>query len=95
MIVLQIEHNVSSYDGWKKAFDSDPINRKKSGVKRYQVYQSVEDPNYVVVDLYFDSPEESASALNALQKLWTKVQGTVMVNPKARMLNVREMVELF
>ena len=94
MIVLQIEHNVSSYDGWKKAFDSDPINRKKSGVKRYQVYQSVEDPNYVVIDLYFDSLEESAGALNALQKLWSKVQGTVMVNPKARMLNVKETIEL-
>jgi len=94
MIVLQIEHNVSSYDGWKNAFDNDPINRKKSGVKRYQVYQSVEDPNYVVIDLYFDSLEESAGALNALQKLWPKVQGTVMVNPKARMLNVRETVDL-
>jgi hypothetical protein len=94
MIVLQIEHNVSSYDGWKDAFDSDPINRKKSGVKRYQVYQSVEDPNYVVIDLYFDSLEESAGALNALQKLWSKVQGTVMVNPKARMLNVKETIEL-
>jgi hypothetical protein len=94
MIVLQIEHNVSSYDGWKKAFDNDPINRKKSGVKRYQVYQSVEDPNYVVIDLYFDSLEESAHALTALQKLWFKVQGTVMVNPKARMLNVTETIEL-
>jgi hypothetical protein len=94
MIVLQIEHNVSSYDGWKNAFDNDPIDRKKSGVKRYQVYQSVEDPNYVVIDLYFDSLEESAGALNALQKLWAKVQGTVMVNPKARMLNIRETIEL-
>ena len=94
MIVLQIEHNVSSYDGWKKAFDNDPIDRKKSGVKRYQVYQSVEDPNYVVIDLYFDSIEESKSALNALQKLWPKVQGTIMVNPKARMLTIRETVDL-
>lgn len=94
MIVLQIEHNVSSYNGWKKAFDNDPIDRKKSGVKRYQVYQSVEDPNYVVVDLYFDSLEESTIAVNALQKLWSKVQGTVMVDPKARMLNIMEKVEL-
>ena len=68
MIVLQVEHNVSSYDGWKNAFDNDPINRKKSGVKRYQVYQSVEDPNYVVIDLYFDSLEESAGALNVFAK---------------------------
>ena len=94
MFVLQVEHNVSSYEGWKKAFDSDPINRKKSGVKRYQVYQSVEDPKYVVIDLYFDTLEQSLATLKALQELWSKVQGTVMVDPKARILNVKEAAEL-
>jgi len=94
MIVLQVEHNVSSYDGWKKAFDNDPINRKKSGVKRYQIYQSLEDPKYVIIDLYFDSLEQTQATLKALQDLWTKVPGTVMVNPKARILDIRETVEL-
>ena len=94
MIVLQIEHNVSSYDGWKKAFDNDPIGRKKSGVKRYQVYQSVEDEKYVVVDLYFETLAESNRALTSLKELWSKVQGTVMVNPKARMLTLNESIEL-
>ena len=94
MIVLQVEHNVSSYDGWKKAFDSDPIGRKRSGVRRYHVYQSVEDPKYVVIDLYFDNLEDSVAALKSIQELWSKVQGTVMVNPKARMLNIKETVEL-
>ena len=94
MIVLQLEHNVSSYEGWKKAFDSDPINRKKSGVKRYQVYQSVDDPKYVVIDLCFESLEQSLATLKALQELWSKVQGTVMIDPKARILNIKETVEL-
>ena len=35
MTILQIEHNISDFDVWKKAFDGDPINRKKSGVVRY------------------------------------------------------------
>ena len=94
MIVLQVEHNVSSYDGWKKAFDNDPINRKKSGVKRYQVYQSVEDAKYVVIDLYFDSLDKALATLKALQELWGKVQGTVMVDPKARILTIKETVEV-
>jgi hypothetical protein len=94
MIVLQVEHNVSSYDGWKKAFDNDPIGRKKSGVKRYQVYQSVDDEKYVVIDLYFENLEDSTRALKSLKELWSKVQGTVMVNPKARMLTLNESVEL-
>jgi hypothetical protein len=29
MIVLQIEHKVADFSGWKKAFESDPIDRKK------------------------------------------------------------------
>ena len=94
MIVLQVEHSVSSYDGWKKAFDNDPINRKKSGVKRYQVYQSVEDAKYVVIDLYFDSLDQALATLKALKTLWAKVQGTVMVDPKARMLTIKETVEV-
>jgi hypothetical protein len=94
MIVLQVEHNVSSYEGWKKAFDNDPLNRKKSGVKRYQVYQSVEDAKYVVIDLYFDSLEQALATLKALKTLWARVQGTVMVDPKARILTIKETVEV-
>lgn len=94
MIVLQVEHNVSSYDGWKKAFDSDPLDRKKSGVKRYQVYQSAEDPKYVVIDLYFDTIEEGRATMKALEILWSKVQGTIMVNPKARLLEIKETTDL-
>ena len=93
MIVLQVEPNVYSYDGWKKAFDSDPIHRRKSGVKRYVIYQ-VDDQKYVIIDLYFHSLEQALAAMKALQELWTKVQGTVMVNPKARILKMNETVEL-
>ena len=35
--MLRIEHLVLNFDGWKKAFDSDPVGREKSGVRRYQV----------------------------------------------------------
>jgi hypothetical protein len=31
MIIHQIEHKVPNCDGWKKAFDSDPIDRKNPG----------------------------------------------------------------
>jgi hypothetical protein len=88
MTILQIEHQVPNYDGWKKAFDSDPIDRKKSGVKRYRVYRPTEDSNYVIIDLEFDDFNSAQMALNALKNLWNKVEGTVMVNPKTRLLDV-------
>ena len=88
MIVLQIEHKISNYDGWKKAFDSDPIGRKKSGVKRYRIYRPVDDPNYIIVDLEFTDIEHAQMALQALKSLWSKVEGTIMFAPKTRMLDV-------
>jgi hypothetical protein len=34
MVILGIEHSVPNFDGWKQAFDSDPVGQKKSGVRR-------------------------------------------------------------
>ncbi len=93
MTILQIEHKVPNYDGWKKAFDSDPIDRKKSGVKRHRVYRPTDDPNYVVIDLEFDNLNSAQIALGALKNLWSKVEGTVMTNPKTRILDVVDFKE--
>jgi len=93
MIVLQIEHRVPNFDGWKKAFESDPIDRKKSGVKSYRIYRPADDKNYVIIDLVFNTVSEAESALVALRKLWSKVEGTVMVNPQTRILEIVEYKE--
>jgi hypothetical protein len=93
MTILRIEHKVFNFDGWKKAFDNDPINRKKSGVKRYRIYRSTDDPSYVIIDLEFDSLDDAQTTLAALQNLWPKVEGTVMVNPQTRILDLVESIE--
>ena len=93
MTVLRIEHPVPDYNGWKKAFDSDPINRSKSGVKSYRIYRPVGDQLYVIVDLLFDDKSNAETALIALRKLWGKVEGTVMSNAQTKMLEVTESKE--
>jgi hypothetical protein len=93
MIVLQIEHKVSNFDGWKNLFDSDPIGRKRSGTRRYRIYRPMDDPNYVIIDLEFDTLAEAEAALAALRSLWNKVEGTVMVDPKTRILTIVESKE--
>jgi hypothetical protein len=55
MYILRIEHPVPDYDAWKAAFDSDPIGRERSDVRRYRILRPTDDPNYVTVDLEFDS----------------------------------------
>ena len=93
MPILQIEHNVPNYDGWKKAFDSDPIDRKKSGVKRYRIYRPIEDSNHVIIDLEFENLNDAQSTLAKLRNLWNRVEGTVMVNPQARIIDMVESFE--
>ena len=44
MYILQIEHPVPNYEGWKKAFDSDPVSRKQSGVRHYKISRKTDDP---------------------------------------------------
>jgi hypothetical protein len=92
--VLQIEHAVPSFEGWRKAFESDPIGRKKSGVLRYRIYRPVDNPNYVIIDLEFENVQQAGDALTALKKLWGVVEGKVMMNPQTRMLDVVETVDI-
>jgi len=94
MPILQIEHKVPSYDGWKKAFDNDPVGREKAGVKKFQVFRPTDDPNYVIINLYFETNEEAEKMHSSLKILWGKVEGTVMTGPKTRMLDLVESVEL-
>ena len=94
MVILRIEHKVPNFEGWKKAFDNDPINRKQSGVRRYRIFTPTDDPNYVIIDLKFENLINAESTLTVLQKLWSNVEGKVMVNPQARILNIVENIDI-
>ena len=94
MTVLHIEHPVPDFEGWKKAFDADPIDRKSSGVKRYKLYRSTSNPNYVAIDLEFDRLENAENTLKKLQVLWRQVEGSVMTGPKAQIFDVIESADI-
>jgi len=90
MPILRIEHAVPDFEGWKRAFDSDPVDRKKSGVRRYRVQRPLDDPNYVLIDLEFDTQGEAEALLAAMRKVWGRVQGTVVLDPQARIVETVE-----
>lgn len=83
MTVLHIEHPVPDFDGWKRAFDSDPVGRQKSGVRRYRILRPFNDPNYVIIELEFDTQAQAENLLAAMRAVWSRVEGTIMTNPKA------------
>jgi len=93
MYILRIEHQVSDFDGWKKAFDNDPVGREKSGVRRYRVLRPVDDANYVMIDLEFDTTSQAEALLAAMRVVWNRVQGTIMMNPQARIVETVETKE--
>ena len=90
MFILQIEHEVFNFEGWKKAFDNDPINRKKAGVRHYNIFQRTDNPNFVVIDLEFDKLNEAESTFASLKSLWGNVAGKIMINPQIRILKLVE-----
>ncbi len=94
MIILQIEHEVPNFDGWKKAFENDPIDRKKAGVRRYKIFHKSDNPNYVIIDLEFDNLRKAENTLTALQNLWKKVDGKIIRNPQIRILHLVESIDL-
>lgn len=94
-IILRIEHTTHNFDAWKKMFDSDPLGRKKSGVRRYRVLRPTDDPNYVMIDLEFDTSSAAESFRSALNNMWRNPEAQkVMLNPKLRIVQTVENKEL-
>jgi len=73
MSTLRIEHPIGDFETWKAAFERDPVGRKKSGVHRYRVFRPVDDPKYVMIDLDFEGPEQAHAFVEAMQKVWSRV----------------------
>lgn len=90
MYILRIEHPVPNYEGWKKAFDSDPVGREKSGVRHYQILRPVDNPNYVMIDLEFDTVDQAEALLAAMRVVWGQVEGTIIMNPQSRIVEAVE-----
>jgi hypothetical protein len=68
MATLQIEHSITDYDTWRRAFDTMAEARRRAGVLRARVARPVDDPRYVVVHLDFDTTEGAEAFLAFLEK---------------------------
>ena len=90
MYTLRIEHKISDYDSWKKAFESDPVGRKKMGVLQYRISRPVEDKKYIIIDLEFDKAEQAEALLAAMRVVWGNVAGKIIMDPQAKITEVLE-----
>ena len=95
MSTLMIEHPIVDFDTWKAAFDRDPAERKKSGVRRYRVFRPADDAKYVIIHLDFDGATEAQAFLESMRKVWSRVElslglsredGAFKTSPRARIV---------
>jgi hypothetical protein len=102
MPIVQLEHKIRDFDQWKKAFDRDPANRKEAGVRRYRVLRPVDDANYIIVDLEFDSTSEAERFIAVMRTLWAdaaatpalqRVNGKAADGPRTRIVEAIETKE--
>jgi len=89
-VILRIEHPVTDFDNWKMSFDADPLGREASGVLGYRVMRAADDGKYVLIDLEFRSAEDATAMLGSLEQLWGRVTGTLITDPKGRIVEVVE-----
>ena len=71
MTTLHIEHSVNDFRPWLETFRSFDDFRAAGGVSTVQVRNSVDDPNYVAVDLEFESVGQARAFLGQLEtQVW-------------------------
>ena len=93
MIILHIEHSVADFDTWKASFDTFEEFRQKSGVCHYQVSRPIDNPNFAMIDLEFNSLGEAEALLSGVQQIWGRVNGTLINNPQWRFSEVVDLKE--
>jgi hypothetical protein len=71
MTTLHIRHAISDFETWATAFRRFAEPRRQAGVRAERIRRPVADPNYVVLDLDFDSAEEAVAFRRFLEtQVW-------------------------
>jgi hypothetical protein len=90
MYTLQIEHRVCDFDAWKKSFDNYNPFRVEGSVRRYRIFRSLDNPNYVMIDLDFERSSEANIFVEAMQQLWGRGEGKLIDRPQVRIVEALE-----
>jgi hypothetical protein len=72
MTTLRIEHAITDYATWLRAFDSFATARERAGVRQHRILRPVDDERYVSIDLDFDSARAAEEFLQFLRSsVWS------------------------
>src|ERR1017187_6181776 len=91
MITLRIEHPITDFQLWKTAFDSFAEARANAGVRSFMIRKPVDDPQYLMLDLEFDSADQAEAFCQFLQQhVWSSPTASpgLAGTPQARILDL-------
>lgn len=83
MIILRVQYTVPDYDIWKHSFDADVSEHRGEGLRRYTVYRSCYDPNWVMVDFSFDDIAAAEAMQEKLARTWAGAGRDLVHNPES------------
>jgi hypothetical protein len=91
MTTLRIEHAITDYQLWRKAFDGFAQARAQAGVRSFAIRLPADDPQYLMLDLEFDSAgpaQEFAAFLR--QHVWSSPASSpgLAGQPQTRILDL-------
>ena len=77
---------------WKAAFVRHPIDRRGLGVRGHRIVRPIDDPNYVMVELDFETTEQAEACRAALDRLWaSRVDAPALLgSPQTRIVEAIE-----
>jgi quinol monooxygenase YgiN len=89
MAILHIEHEISDLTTWLETFKRFAPAREQAGVQQAEVFQPTDDPNYIVVNLRFESVEAASNFRKLLTDVvWASPENSPALagTPTARVL---------
>lgn len=91
MPILHIEHAITDFAVWSRAFDTLADRRRSAGVRSERVCRPSDDPHYVLIDLDFATREQATAFLSFLQQtVWASRNNSPALagRPDGRVLDV-------
>ena len=72
MQTLRIEHPITDFPQWQRAFEAVADTRTEAGVRAHRVLRPTDDDHYVLIDLDFDAVEQATAFLGFLRsRIWS------------------------
>ena len=96
MTTLHIEHPISDFSTWKASFDRFASLRHEYRVRSYEIFQPIDDPAYVMIQLELDSIDDANALLGRLRELWANREATPSLRgtPRVTLLDCKERTRL-